>query len=200
MQIVEVGRRNAPCRSPCPSQVGSCQLMPVCPVFSARGSLAERSESAARVSAQHPPTGEPKQAQFSAGSAAMRGPLAKPPKRAPVPHCRRRREESLINAFPKEQALAVPKNQSETPHVVSCNSLRRTLSLAVPPISMTDRCSVIGAQNWKPMRRQLSEQPSLARALDSCNLASGKNNLRRPISAHATDTVAAPGPPACRQQ
>ncbi len=63
---------------------------------------------------------------------AASGRLTKSPKRAPFPDCRRRRKESLINGLGVEQAFAVAKNQSETPHVVSYNGLRRTLSLALP--------------------------------------------------------------------
>ena len=58
--------------------------------------------------------------------------MTKSPKRAPFPGCRRRRKESLINGLRGEQAFGVPKNQSETPYVVSYNGLRSTLSLVVP--------------------------------------------------------------------
>ena len=58
-------------------------------------------------------------------------PVTRSPKRAPFPDCRRRRKESLINGLQGERGFAVPRNQSETPYVVSYKGLRRTSSLVL---------------------------------------------------------------------
>ena len=48
---------------------------------------------------------------------------SKSPKRAPFPHCRRRRKES-DQRFRGEQVFAAPKNEPETPYVVSYSGLQ----------------------------------------------------------------------------
>ena len=81
---------------------------------------------------------------------------SKSQKRAPLPHCRRRRKES-DQRFPGEQVFAAPKNEPETPYVVSYSGLRPRTNQRLLTSSPTVVCSRVRCPGRprRPWRQRL---------------------------------------------